>query len=364
MERLNAHVAKVLDQQFVLGVCGPAGCGKLLPDGVVVREHGASLMRFLPGCLVSAWRLARDLRPVLVMAGSGLTAPVAWLIARLFRARAVAFLHGLDLVVASRVYQIFWMPFLRRLDLVLVNSRNTRGLAVGRGVPEAVIEVLHPGTVVPGRDVIAAQRFRRERGLGDRPLLLSVGRLTPRKGLASFVREALTRVHAECPDAVLLVIGADAQDALARVAGSERARVEQAAREAGVESSIVWMAPCDDATLSAAYHAADVHVFPVQEIPGDVEGFGMVAIEAAAHGTPTVAFAVGGVPDAVVEGRSGRLIAAGDHAAFARAVIELVRPGARGAWAASCVEAARSYSWERFGERFGALLARAVQESA
>src|SRR3546814_16851853 len=57
-----------------------------------------------------------------------------------------------------------------------------------------------------------------------------------------------------------------------------------------------------DALLSVVYKAASAHIFPVREIPGDPEGFGMVAVEAAAHGVPTIAFATGGIVDAVAEG--------------------------------------------------------------
>ena len=211
--------------------------------------------------------------------------------------------------------------------------------------------MLHPGTAVPGHDEEAGRAFRAETGLTDQPLLLSVGRLTPRKGLAEFVRGVLPRIVAERPGTTLLVIGADARDALTHRTGSEQARIERAAQEAGVETAIRWMPPCDDATLARAYQAADVHVFPVRETPGDVEGFGMVAIEAAAHGTPTVAYAVGGVPDAVVEGRSGTLVSAGDEAAFARAVVELIGPTTRGSWRDRCVEAASAFAWDRFNTR-------------
>ena len=62
----------------------------------------------------------------------------------------------------------------------------------------------------------------------------------------------------------------------------------------GWQRTSACLARVDDQRLSDAYFAADVMVFPVLDLPGDVEGFGMVAVEAAAHGLPTVAFAVGG----------------------------------------------------------------------
>jgi len=100
--------------------------------------------------------------------------------------------------------------------------------------------------------------------------------------------------------------------------------------------------------LHDAYFGADLHVFPVRDLPGDTEGFGMVAIEAAAHGLSTVAYATGGVIDAVWEGQSGRLIPPGDAAGFAQAVLAtlaapLAPEGSR--------TFAQGFAWDEFGRR-------------
>jgi phosphatidylinositol alpha-1,6-mannosyltransferase len=287
----------------------------------------------------------------LIVAGSGLTAPLAWWASRRAHGRFVVYLHGLDIIAPSAIYQRCWLPFIRRADLVLVNSRNTCRLAVERGIPERVIEILHPGTELPGPDPEAGRAFRTENGLGDRPLLLSVGRLTPRKGLAEFISRALPAIIAESPDALLLVIGADASDAVRRAGGSQQARIMRSAEEAGVSAAVRILPPCDDATLSAAYYAANVYIFPVLDLPGDVEGFGMVAIEAAAHGLPTVAFAVGGVADAVAEGVSGSLAEAGDYVAFATLVHQWLASRNQQRIRERCSEAVSGCGWDSFGEK-------------
>jgi phosphatidyl-myo-inositol dimannoside synthase len=107
----------------------------------------------------------------------------------------------------------------------------------------------------------------------------------------------------------------------------------------------------DDQTLSDAYFGADVMVFPVLNLPGDVEGFGMVAIEAAAHGLPTVAFAIGGVPDAVADGESGWLVAPGDNGAFAKKVLALLDVPQRDEFAECCRHHAGRFEWSEFGQR-------------
>ena len=351
MERLVARIAAVMAGAYDLSVVGPAGCGRFLPPTVrAVEVPHRPLARFLMAGSRAAWRMAAA-RPRVVLAGSGLAAPLAWLAARRARSKLVVYLHGLDVVAPSAIYQHCWLPFIRRADLVLVNSRNTRRLASERGVPAANIEVLHPGAAPVAPDAGAALAFRETHGLGDRPMLLSVGRLTPRKGLAEFIRRALPAIVERCPEAVLMVIGADADDAVQVAAGSELSRIRQAVAQAGLDTNVRLLPPCDDTVLSAAYFAADVHVFPVLDLPGDVEGFGMVAIEAAAHGLPTVGFAVGGVPDAIAEGRSGSLVVAGDYPGFAVHVGDWLAKRADPDVAAGCRLVAAEFDWEHFDRR-------------
>lgn len=82
----------------------------------------------------------------------------------------------------------------------------------------------------------------------------------------------------------------------------------------------------------------------------------MVAIEAAAHGLPTVAFASGGVIDAVAEGQSGCLIAQGDYTAFAEAVPQVLADG-KDAWKARATAFAGNFAWPSFGQRMADALA-------
>jgi phosphatidylinositol alpha-1,6-mannosyltransferase len=226
------------------------------------------------------------------------------------------------------------------------------------GVPAGSIEILHPGTSMPDLGPDAGPAFRRERGLGEGGLLLSVGRLTRRKGLAEFVANAMPVILAARPDTRLLVIGGEAADALHGARGEEQARIESIARAAGVAHALRFLGRCAEADLAAAYQAADCHVFPVLDTPGDVEGFGMVALESAAHGLPTVAFAVGGVPDAVDPARSGALVAAGDYRAFAREALRFLQPDARAGFAEGSRAFAAALAWPRFGERLRALVQR------
>lgn len=357
MERVNEHLLEALSPEWRPALCGPKGCTASMPAEAVVWESPIKpLSIFLLGTLLGAVRLAHRLQPGHVIAGSGLSAPMAWCAARLTGAKLTVYLHGLDIIAPSRIYQWCWLPFIRACDLVLVNSRNTAALARGHGVSAERIQILHPGTELPALDVGDGNEFRRQFDLGSQPILLSVGRLTRRKGLAEFVAETLPTIVDQYPEIRLVIVGGEASDALHGVVGAERERIETIARSAGVERSLLFAGRCDETMLGNAYRAADCHVFPVLDMPGDVEGFGMVALESAAHGLRTVAFAVGGVPDAVAEGTTGALVMAGNYHAFAQATMQVLARPLSAEMQKACHEFAAGKQWSVFGERLRGLL--------
>jgi len=112
----------------------------------------------------------------------------------------------------------------------------------------------------------------------------------------------------------------------------------------------------DDKEIPALYAAADVFVFPLLETHGDVEGFGMVAVEAAAHGTPTVAFDCGGVSDAVADAISGVLVDSENYGEFGAAIARVVHGNMR----ASSREFAGQFSWDNYGAKVEDCIAKVM----
>lgn len=353
MERLNWHIADELSRYAQVELIGPSGAAAQRPPAVPVTEVGLRpLPRFL---LASAWqavKVAKRFKPHVVLAGSGLTAPAAWLVARASGARSYAYLHGLDAAVQQPVYRALWHPAIRRMDGVIANSQPTAELARNLGVLAEKIRIVHPGVTLPSapQSAAALRDFRQRHQLGSRRLLLSVGRLTTRKGLREFVQNALPTIVKAEPDTLLVIVGDTPAHSL-HASVQTRESIQAVADAAGIGQHLRFLGVItDQQELVCAYESASLHIFPVRQLPGDPEGFGMVAIEAAAHGLPTVAFATGGIVDAVAEGQSGLLVAPGDYPALAQAVLQVLSDDPN-AWPTRTSAFAAQFAWPVMGQK-------------
>jgi len=350
MERLNWHMADELAKQAELQMIGPSGAAALKPPSIALAEAPLKpLSLFLLVAFFKGLWITLRWRPDVILAGSGLTAPIAWMLSKLCGARSAAYLHGFDITVNHSIYRRLWRPIFKKLDQVTVNSTPTQTLAIAAGVSQRNISIVYPGVSLPAlpqpAESIAA--FRDKHELAGKKILLSVGRLTTRKGLREFVEQALPAIVQAEPDAVLVVIGEAPKNSLGAGIQSLESIQAQAARS-GVAGHIRFLGVITDKTLLAtAYEAANVHVFPVCHIPDDPEGFGMVAIEAAAHGLPTVAFATGGIVDAVRHGESGYLTETGNYAELTHHILHLFQCPI----GASRIQGfARGFAWKHFGD--------------
>ncbi|MFI9026064.1 glycosyltransferase family 4 protein [Streptomyces sp. NPDC053560] len=226
-------------------------------------------------------------------------------------------------------------------------SRIARALtpaAAGRMVqlPPGVDEkTFHPGS--GGDDV------RTRLGLADRPVVVCVSRLVPRKGQDTLI-EALPRIRAEVPDAALLIVGGGPYEKDLRALAEAR----------GVGDAVHFTGAVPWEELPAHYGAGDVFAMPCRTRRGglDVEGLGIVYLEASATGLPVVAGDSGGAPDAVLDGETGWVVPGGSPAAAADRIVPLLqdpalrrRMGERGrAW----VE--EKWRWDLLAERLRTLL--------
>jgi len=349
MERLMLQAVRGLRAGHEVELVGPAGCEGVLPDIQASGIDTRPVWRFLWRSLWRALRRARRNRPDWVVAGSGLTAPAAVIAASLSGSKSLVFVHGLDLVVDSRLYRWLFLPFVRRADRVIANSRNTARLAERAGVSAARVRVLHPGVDV-GDEAPPSDKPRD----ASRPLCLFVGRMIERKGLSNLIDQALPQVIQAVPDMQLLVVGDEAPDAL-EAGDSEPGQCRAAVERHALQQQVRFVGRVSEEQLHSYYQQARALLFPIRDLAHDVEGFGMVALEAAAHGVPTLAFRAGGVADALADGISGQLLPPGDYQGYAQALIALLQ-GERKFSAKACREFAAGFAWPLFDARLQKIL--------
>ncbi|MGY1619837.1 glycosyltransferase family 4 protein [Geodermatophilus sp. SYSU D00691] len=237
------------------------------------------------------------------------------------------------------------------LDLLTYISEYTRGrLAPALGDRTALAQ-LSPGVDVdhftPDADGAAVRRRHR---LGEAPVVVCVSRLVARKGQDVLVG-AWPRVLARHPGARLLLVGG----------GPLEKSLRRAVTAAGLEGSVVLAGPVPPAELPAHYAAGDVFAMPCRTRRGglDVEGLGMVFLEAAACGRPVVAGTSGGAPEAVRDGVTGHVVEPRSPAAVATAISGLLddpaKAAAMGAAGRAWVE--QRWSWAHIAATFERLLA-------
>ena len=256
--------------------------------------------------------------------------------------RVVATTHG---------HEVGWslLPASRRLlrrigasvDVMTYLGEFTRGhLARALGPFADRLERLTPGVDAavfrPGRGAAV----RASLGLANRPVVVCVSRLMPRKGQDVLLR-ALPAIRSAVPDAALLLVGG----------GPSRGDLERYVDRTGLRSHVVLTGSVPAAELPSYYGAGDVFAMPCRTRLGglDVEGLGMVYLEAAACGLPVVAGRSGGAPDAVRDGDTGVVVDGSSVDAVAGAVSGLLsdpgRAAAMGARGREWVE--REWSWNR-----------------
>lgn len=291
----------------ILRPCRPG----LLAFFVFALWKGALLLRRYP-----------DVR--MVFGGSTLVTPLVFILARLCGRKAVVQCHGLDLLYPKVTYQSLVVRWLRFCDHVIANSGYTASLAKDKGVSEQSITVIPPG-VHPRRFVLdaSADALKQERGLQGKKIILFVGRLARRKGVKEFIEKSLVQIVPQVPDACFLIVGDNPSESLIH-RDDARSEIDSAISGCHLEEHVQWLGALSDDELVKVYNLCDVVVLPVLEMKDDVEGFGIVALEAAAAGKPVVATRIGGISDAVEDGVSGILVEAGDYEALSRALVKLL----------------------------------------
>ncbi|MDH6279628.1 glycosyltransferase family 4 protein [Prescottella agglutinans] len=285
----------------------------------------------------------------------GAAAPLALLAPTVRRAgarRVIASTHG---------HEVGWSMLpgarqaLRRIgehtDTVTYVSKYTRGRFASAFGPHAALEHLPSGvdTDVFRPDPAARAELRARYGLGDRPTILCLSRLVPRKGQDQLIR-ALPAIRRSIDGAVLVIVGG----------GPYAERLHALSHECGVGDHVVFTGGVPAAELAAHHTIADVFAMPCRTRGAglDVEGLGIVYLEASATGVPVIAGRSGGAPETVVEHETGLVVDGTSVEDVAQSVISVLsdreRAAAMGAAGREWVKA--HWRWDVLGARLRSLL--------
>jgi len=318
--------------------------GAAVPTYLVAHRGTArGLPVFVVRATVRTFQLVVTRRVDTVITGDVVMYLVLSPLLRLLGVRHATMAMGKDVVWAQPVYRRLVSWRLPRAPRVLAISEATARAVVAVGVPESRVRVVRLGVEVPGVSVADRAASRRELmgrlGLeGDPVILLALGRLVRRKGVEWFVREVLPRLDG---DLVYVVAGA----------GEEEGSIRTAVVESGQGARVRLLGRVSDDERETLMRAGDIFVQSNVMVPGDMEGFGLVAVEAAMRGALVVAADLEGLRDAVVTGETGVLVPPHDAAAWTQMLSVLIADldRTRAMARAYALECRRRYSRERMG---------------
>ncbi len=319
-----------------------------------VVRHPTSLMLPVPSVAKRAARILQSTGCDTVLFGAA--APLGLLAPSLRRAgarRVVAITHGHEAGWAA-------LPgarsLLRRIgdsaDVMTYLGQYTRARLARALSPEAAgrLARLAPGVDTSAFRPGAGGAAVRERlGLAGVPVVVCVSRLVTRKGQDTLIR-AWPQVRA-ASGAVLLLVGA----------GPAESRLRRLADHLGMTDSVVFAGPVPWEELPAYYDAGDVFAMPCRTRRGglDVEGLGIVYLEASATGLPVIGGDSGGAPDAILDGETGYVVPGGDVAAVAGRITQLLADpaAARALGEKGLAWVDREWRWDLVARRLKQILA-------
>lgn len=291
-------------------------------------------------------RLAITNRASAIHAGRGLPEGlVAWVVARMTSRPVVVYAHGEELTSWGSGAKFRALVFtLKHADQVIANSDYTRGELLRLGVEASRICLINPGVDTERfRPELETDDLRQRIGLkAEQVLLLSVGRLSRRKGFDEVIR-CLPELRRQ---------GFDVHYAIAGI-GEDREYLAALAIEHCVEDCVHLLGSVSADELPRWYNACDVFVMPNRDINGDTEGFGMVFMEAAACGKPAIAGIAGGTGSAVLDGITGIRVDACAPGELGRAILRIAGDPALAAdmGKRACIRARAEFAWPTVAER-------------
>lgn len=253
------------------------------------------LLWFYPYCLLFVMLHAKKFE--VIQLGDMLLCGIGWLAKKINPTiKVVATIHGLDITYSNPIYQAYLKLFSRNFNVYVPNSSYTQGVAEKKGYhPCSMIPPATLSNIAEEYNVCTKQEFYKKYNLSEGAFIIcTVGRLVRRKGVEWFIRNVLPQINN--PKLVYLVAGSGEME------GSIQSTIKRIHEE-----RVKLLGRISDQELSDLYAHSKIFLMPNIYVENDVEGYGMVAVEAAAAGCLVIAANIQGITDAVKDGVSGIL---------------------------------------------------------
>jgi len=312
---------------------------------ITLSKSKVHLLWFIPYSFFKALYLVQRFRIGAVHVCDGLMATVGLMLKLIASVKVTGTIHGLDITYNNRFYQWVIRRCVSRLDQVICVSRSTMQECGDRGIPAEKCLVI-PNGISPGEAYVEKSKSELRpllekqlgHGLENKKLLVSVGRLVKRKGVLWFVENVMPRLDSE----FFYIVAGN---------GPEYPAVCNAIKRLKLEDQILMTGRVTDETRNLLYNAADIFIMPNITVPGDVEGFGIVIIEAGSCGLPVVASDIQGIRDALIDGLTGYRVREGDAEGFLEKIrtMDLDRQTVRSA-------VVEYFDWDKIYRRYAAAL--------
>jgi len=249
----------------------------------------------------------------------GLLSPLG-VILKIFGKPIIITIHGLDITHKNKLYQAIVPNCVKRMDKIVCISNATKQECIKRGVPEEKIIIIPNGIsdvfyINSDRKVLKKKLENKiNLDLENKKILLSIGRLVERKGFHWFVNEVMPKLIEKRKDLLYLIAGD----------GKYRSIIENAIKEKGLQEYVFLLGKVDDKTKKLLYNISDIFILPNIPVEGDIEGLGVVLLEAMACKIPIIGTNIGGIPDVIKNNETGLLVEPRNSKKLSKAIITLL----------------------------------------
>lgn len=304
----------------VIGPCDPQN---QIQDEVI-RPKKSGLIHFLLFASYKAFIILKRDKVDVIIAGSALITPIAVTLGYFFQGKVATLIHGLDIIYDNHIYKYLVKFFLPRCDIIFANSTNTLNLAAKLGLVKTQSTVIHPGLDFEEFCTVPCIiDLKRKYNIEKHRIILLAGRLVKRKGIPEFVENVLPNVIARYPEVLLLVVGDNPTESLTHKDDVQN-KIITTANKKDLESHVKLLGMVNRQKLLDLYFLSDIFVLPAIEVKNDIEGFGIVLIEASAAQCPVISTRTGGIKDAVLDQQTGILVDVNDWETMAESICQLL----------------------------------------